>query len=247
MHMPRVCLFAVVVSLAACGGPEPVDMPGDMPYPDELAATVSGATSPTPALTPLRSGIATYYDATGEGNCSFDASPNDLDVAALNAPEYGTSQMCGACAWVEGPQGSVLVRIVDKCPECAAGHLDLSKQAFAKISPLVAGRVDIRWQFVSCPVTGNVRYRYKEGSSQWWTAIQVRNHRLPVSKLEYLRGTTWTPVQRLDYNYFVEPKGMGTGQLRVRITDSKGRVLEDTLPAVSAGRVFDGKSQFPLP
>ena len=55
---------------------------------------------------PLHQGIATYYDATGEGACSFDPSPDDLMVAAMNAEEYDNAAVCGA--YVHGLAGELL-------------------------------------------------------------------------------------------------------------------------------------------
>ena len=95
------------------------------------------------------SGEATYYDADGTGACGFKATPNDLDVAAMNGSQYKKS-WCGQCVLVTGPSGMVKVRIVDLCPGCAFGGLDLSKQAFAAIAALSAGRVKITWHFVPC-------------------------------------------------------------------------------------------------
>jgi expansin (peptidoglycan-binding protein) len=198
------------------------------------------------ALSDFQSGIATWYDATGAGHCGYDASPEDMDVAAMNAPQFNNSAVCGSCAEVEGPQGTVRVRIVDSCPECASGHLDLSKQAFAKIAPLNDGRVTTRWRYVSCKVQGPVRYRIKEGSSQWWTAIQVRNHLLPIQKLEWQKGGSWVEAQREQYNYFVEPGGMGEGPVRIRITATDGQKLEDTLPRIEASVTITGAAQFSL-
>ena len=191
------------------------------------------------------SGVATYYDATGEGACSFDATPNDLDVAAIDMPEWSGSAPCGECAAVTGPNGSVTVRIVDLCPGCEKGHLDLSMSAFAKIADVAAGRVPVSWQVVPCAVAGNVEYRYKEGSSQYWTAIQVRNHRLPIASLEVQLGGAWQPVTRSDYNYFVDAAGVGTtGALTVRITATDGQQLVDALPPVQPALVAPGAAQF---
>ncbi|WP_224244505.1 expansin EXLX1 family cellulose-binding protein [Hyalangium gracile] len=198
------------------------------------------------ALGDFRGGIATWYDATGAGHCGYDASPNDMDVAAMNAPEFSNSAVCGSCAEVEGPQGTVRVRIVDSCPECASGHLDLSKQAFAKIAPINDGRVTTQWRLVSCAVQGPVRYRIKEGSSEWWVGIQVRNHRLPIQKFEYQKNGSWVEVKREPYNYFVASSGMGPGPVKVRITATDGQKLEDTLPEIKAEKTFDGAAQFSL-
>ena len=86
-----------------------------------------------------RSATARTTSADGTGNCSFDASPNDLLVAAMNAPDYDNAAWCGACLEVTGPMGMVTVRVVDQCPGCAHGDLDLSPQAFQMIAPLVGG------------------------------------------------------------------------------------------------------------
>ena len=192
------------------------------------------------------SGVATYYDATGEGACSFDATPNDLDVAAMDMPEWNGSAPCGECAAVTGPKGSVTVRIVDLCPGCETGHLDLSMEAFAKIADVSAGRVPITWQVVPCTVSGNLQYRYKEGSSQYWTAIQVRNSRLAVSAVDVqVGGGAWQSVARSDYNYFVDAAGVGTtGGFNVRVTSVDGQELVDALPAVQSALVVDGAAQF---
>jgi len=198
-----------------------------------------------PSLSTPESGVATYYDATGAGACSFDPSPGDLDVAAIDAPEWDGSGMCGACAQVSGPNGAITVRIVDLCPECERGHLDLSMQAFAKIADVAAGRVPITWQIVPCNVQGNVSYRYKDGSSQYWTAIQVLNHRLPIARLEAQLSGTWQDVPRSDYDYFVRQMGVGTtGSFQVRVTAVDGQTVVDTLPPVSSGGVAYGHAQF---
>jgi len=72
-------------------------------------------------------GEATYYTfADGSGNCGSPATPNDLMVGAMNHTDYAGSAACGACARIVGPQGTVDVRIVDRCPECPQGDIDLS-------------------------------------------------------------------------------------------------------------------------
>ncbi|HEX7667168.1 MAG TPA: expansin EXLX1 family cellulose-binding protein [Polyangiaceae bacterium] len=190
------------------------------------------------------SGVATYYDADGSGNCSFDPSPNDLDVAAMDAPEYANSDVCGECVAVTGPKGSVTVRIVDQCPECEAGHLDLSESAFEKIADKSAGRVPITWNVIECNVSGNLTYHYKDGTSQYWTAIQVRNSRLPIASLEVQSNGTFTKVDRQSYNYFVDAAGAGAGPVTVRVTSIDGQQITDTLPAPSSDSSSPGSAQF---
>ncbi len=207
--------------------------------PDE-----GGATRAVPFGEPQQ-GIATYYDlADGSGACTFDATPDDLDVAALNAVEYSSAAYCGACARVEGPSGAVTVRIVDLCPECAAGHLDLSPAAFEQIAELELGRVDITWTLSTCAVSGPVAYQYKDGANQWWTAVQVRNHRYPITRFEVDKGGGYVELPRMDYNYFLDESGFGPDSVQVRITASTGQTLVDSLPPVQAELVVAGAGQF---
>jgi expansin len=193
-----------------------------------MTAPDGGATMSARPLSAQQDGVATFYDATGAGNCSFDASPQDLRVAAMNAPQWAGSAVCGMCVRVEGPRGGVTVRIVDKCPDCLTGQLDLSREAFAAIADLADGRVPVRWQPVSCEVQGFVVYRFKEGSSQFWTALQVRNTRVPVRSLEVQQGAAWVNVAREDFNFFVQPSGLGPGPYTLRITGSDGQQLTES-------------------
>lgn len=191
-------------------------------------------------------GEGTYYDADGSGNCSFPASPDDLMVAAMNETDYAGSSVCGACVAIDGPDGYVTVRIVDRCPECAPGDIDMSREAFAQIARIEAGRVPISWRYVPCTPSGPVVYHFKDGSNPWWSAVQIRNHRYSIAKLEYLATDgTYREVARENYNYFVETNGMGEGPYTFRVTDVHGQVLEDTdVPFAENGEVA-GAAQFP--
>jgi expansin (peptidoglycan-binding protein) len=194
-----------------------------------------------------RTGEATYYtEADGSGNCGFPATPDDLRVGAMNQADYAGSAACGACAEIDGPQGSVTVRIVDRCPECKPGDIDLSPQAFEELAALQKGRVPITWRYVACPVQGNLVYHFKDGSNPWWTAVQIRNHRFPIAKVAYrTKDGSFKDIERLEYNYFVEPSGMGDGPYTFRVTDTRGNVIEDSgIPLKDNGDVAS-KAQFP--
>jgi expansin (peptidoglycan-binding protein) len=164
----------------------------------------------------------------------------------MNHADYDNAALCGAFIEIVGPKGRVTVRIVDRCPECARGDVDMSPQAFARIADLSAGRVPIRWRIVSPALTGPIAYRFKEGSSQWWTAVQIRNHRNPVARFEYLRSDgQWQTVPREMYNYFVASSGMGPGPYTFRVTDMYGNVLIDAGVPLIEGGVINGAAQFP--
>lgn len=207
------------------------------------ATTPGGGSCDAPP--PMASGEGTYYNADGTGACSFDAT-TDLRVAAMNATDYGTAEWCGACVEVSGPTGTVTVRITDECPGCAKGDLDLSPEAFGMLSPLSAGRIPITWHEVPCDVTGPIAYHFKDGVSQYWAAIQIRNHRYPIASLEAQVGGAWQALGRADYNFFIKSDGLGPGPYALRVTDTRGHVVEDTGIAVGDNVTRTGASQFPL-
>jgi expansin (peptidoglycan-binding protein) len=235
--LPLLALLLALLSLAPARAQAPADPSLWLPLV---------LNQPAPA-NPVHTGIATYYSANGDGACMFGPSPGDLMVSAMNADEYDNAAACGTYVHVSGPKGEVTVRIVDLCPECRLGHLDLSREAFAQIADLPLGRVDITWRVVSPALPGPVAYHFKDGSNQWWTAVQVRNHRNPVAKLEYLdAGGDWVAVPRTDYNYFVQTDpGMGPGPYTFRITDSYGNSLIDSGIAHVENGTVSGAAQFP--
>jgi expansin (peptidoglycan-binding protein) len=252
--MVRAPSLALLI-LAACGpSPDPgtdAGPPGPGvdagPRPDSGPPPDGGppqACDPFPDFT----GEGTYYAADGTGACSFDAhtGSDELLIAAMNAPQWAGSGVCGMCARVTGPMGEVTVRIVDLCPECAMGDLDLSPQAFDHIAERALGRVPITWREVPCDVTGPIEWRIKEGSNQWWTAVQVREHRHRIASVA-IRGDdgTWRDVPRLDYNFFVDTAGFGPGPFTLRATDVHGNVLEDTGITLTEAVDQPGAAQLP--
>ena len=76
--------------------------------------------------------------------------------------------------------------------------------------------------------------------------MQIRNHRNPIIKLEYLNGDQWVRVPRTSYNYFVQTNpGMGPGPYTFRVTDYYGNQLIDSgIPHIENGTI-DGAAQFP--
>ena len=94
-------------------------------------------------------------------------------------------------------------------------------------------------------MSGPLSFRFKEGSSQWWTALQVLDHRLPVRALEARRDDgRWVTLARKDYNYFVSDAGLGPGPYMLRVTASDGQqVIEEGIGLRESG-VVQGRTQF---
>lgn len=93
------------------------------------------------------SGDATFY-SVGSGSCGGTNSESEL-VAALSEELMGSGSngpYCGKSITVNGKDGkSVTVKVVDSCPECAKGDVDLSPTAFEKLGSLDTGVIPITW------------------------------------------------------------------------------------------------------
>jgi expansin (peptidoglycan-binding protein) len=174
----------------------------------------------------------------------FGPSPGNLMVCAMNSAEYDTAAVCGASIHLVGPSGEVTVRVVDLCPECPRGNVDLSKQAFAKIADTILGRVSISWRYVETSVNGPIAYRIKTGSNPWWIGVQVLYHRNPVVKLEADSAGKWLAVPRMSYNYFVRAAGLGPGPYSFRVTDLYGQQLTDNNIPLSPDAITPGAANF---
>ncbi|KAG0006577.1 hypothetical protein BGZ65_006435 [Modicella reniformis] len=148
------------------GGSIPVDPQIEM----DLRKHNQGVTKPpinrsdAPGWTRQGKGDGTFYNpsernAVGgfqQGACEFEYINSVFDyIAALNKPDFGSyrrlsrSPACGQCLQVTGPNGTVQVQVVDMCPGCKSGSVDLSPSAFSKIADLDKGRVPISWE--RCP------------------------------------------------------------------------------------------------
>jgi expansin (peptidoglycan-binding protein) len=172
------------------------------------------------------SGEATHYELAsgGMGNCSYPAPPAGQLYVALPPSEYGSSAACGSYLQVSGPDGSVTVEVIDQCPECQAGHIDLSEQAFAKIAPLSAGLVPVTYRTLADPpLPAPLSMLVKTGSSAYWLALLPINNGNPLATVAVSQGSGgWQELSRTTYGYWLASSGAGPGPFSVRLTDSLG-------------------------
>lgn len=240
----RSRLALVLAGIAACRAASDEPRGGAAGRVAERLVTRTSACAVEPPA--AVAGTATYYDLTSRGSCSFapDAAADRM-IAAVSGADYAHAGSCGTCLAVAGPRGEVVVRVVDLCPGCRRGDLDLGRDAFAQIAPLSAGRTKVTWREVPCPVTGPVVYQVKPGSNPQWTAIQLLNHRHRIARLEArdTRGA-YHAMARTDDNYFVARGGLGPGPYALRVSDVQGHALEDG--AIALGPAAQpGAAQFP--
>jgi expansin (peptidoglycan-binding protein) len=193
-----------------------------------------GSACAAPPTTTAKSGKATFYDlGGGTGNCSYPSAPADDLFVALGASEYAGAAACGSYLDVTGPKGKVRVKVVDSCPPCAPGHIDLSRTAFKKIGNEIDGIIKVKYKLVPRAATpGPVTVRVKEGSSRFWLALLIDNHASPLASVR-VAGKT---AKRADFNYWIIDGGAGAGPFSIKITDVNGRTTTATGVKLSPGK-----------
>jgi expansin (peptidoglycan-binding protein) len=179
-------------------------------------------------------GEGTFYElGDGIGNCGFTAVDEPM-YAAVNMTDYEDAHSCGAFVAVTGPAGNtVQVRIIDRCPECRPGDIDLNPAAFAQLADPQRGRIPISWSLVSPAQVPNLAVRVKDRSVKEWVGFQPVDQRNPVDSLEVLGIDGWHGLPRTDYNYFLADHldaVVGAGPYTVRLTDIYGEQL--TVPGI---------------
>lgn len=190
-------------------------------------------------------GEATYYSYTEGGNCSFGAEANPM-VAAMNIAQYDGSAMCGRWVRVTGPLGSVDVKIVDMCPVCPEGDIDLNLPAFEQIAERPNGRVPITWETIPEPGTNDLGIHIRESSNPWWKQFQVRNHRYGIVSFEYLGTNGYELLPRESYNMFTWSSGTAEeGPFTLRLTDVHGQVVVVPDVPFVADATYTSSVQFP--
>lgn len=169
-------------------------------------------------------GIATHYVLQGLPNCSYPSPPADGLFVALSPSEYDSAGACGGYLEVTGPDGSVRVEVIDQCPECASGHIDLSETAFAALAPLSAGLINVSYTSLTDPaLPGPITMEVKTGSSPYWLALLAGNTGNPLASVQVRTASgRWVSLARANYNYWIAPSGAGSGPFTVRLTDTAG-------------------------
>ena len=198
----------------------------------------------------IHTGEGTFYGGGYEGGCAMlDPVSRDYWIVAMNLADYNDAQLAGAYIEVTGELGTINMLVTDLLPEGKKGDLDLYTDAFPLIAPVEKGRVPVSWKIIPLDSAENapMSYKFKEGSSPFWCGVQVRNHRYPITKLEYLNDKgEFVEINRRPYNYF-ESMEMGPGPYTFRITDIYGQqVIDRDIPLSEDDTViYEGHAQLP--
>jgi expansin (peptidoglycan-binding protein) len=202
--------------------------------PNGTYQTACGYLGTESGMTDTVEEIATMSPASGT---YFAAIPG------ASGSTFDTVNDCGACAQITNGGKSIIVTIIDECPEdsnapCKSdptGHLDLSYSALNALGYSNGDPSGTTWKMVPCPVTGNVFARIKSGNPN---QVFIENSVLAITNVT-MNGSGG---QHLNYGPW-QMNGNVAGQT-LTLTDKAGRTLQITANG-SADQQYDTGKQFP--
>ncbi len=223
-------IAAAVIALAVGLG----QLPGGAAVLPAAAGSVASA-----------SGTATHYLLLkGGGNCSYPAPPTNRLFVALSPQEYDGAAPCGSYLLVKGAHGTVRVKVIDQCPKCKPGHIDLSETAFGALAHLGAGTIHVSYHTIANPpLPATVAFLVQGGSSQYWLAFIVMNTGNPIASVQLRTGPdSWLNLTHASWNGWVAPQGDGLGPFTVRVTDTLHHQVTIGNIALKTGTVQHSKT-----
>ncbi|THH05074.1 hypothetical protein EW145_g5059 [Phellinidium pouzarii] len=88
----------------------------------------------------------TYYEP-GDGACGGKNGPNDM-IVAINSAQYENGAHCWKMITIMSNGKQIKAQVVDECPGCPVGGLDLSPSLFQHFAPLDEGVISGHWSFI---------------------------------------------------------------------------------------------------
>jgi hypothetical protein len=123
-----------------------LDGPPAAPLVDVRASDTTIGLAPRSAESGADNVPFTWY-RDGLGACGHRNKPSDF-IVALSSAQYGSGQYCGRRVEIYANGRSAVAEIVDECPGCGAGGLDLSQGLFDHFAPDREGVIYGSWRFV---------------------------------------------------------------------------------------------------
>ncbi|KAJ3369166.1 hypothetical protein GGF31_005447 [Allomyces arbusculus] len=139
MHSTSILSLALLALVAAVSAaPQPV-------YTGTARlALFARASTPATPLFKRHTGDATFYDV-GLGSCGV-TNNNGEQVVAVNAAQMNKA-LCGTCVSLSYGNKQGCAKIMDTCPGCKSGDLDLSPATFHVFNEDAVGRFQLSWSF----------------------------------------------------------------------------------------------------
>jgi hypothetical protein len=215
-------LLAALLAACASRGTEGTGDAGIAPRTDTSGTCAANCDAAAPSI-PELTDTSGYGDVTTYGNvadprpsaggaCNYGPTgiPDFAAIQVDRIPGDGQGQwrggrVCGQCAEVRARTlsgwKSVVVRIVDKCPDANCG-IDLGGAPAKTLMADKPGRYSGEWRFVPCDghpgaSDGAPTLQVKDGSNAWWSIVQVRNpsERILSMRIRKAGTAAWTDLE----------------------------------------------------
>jgi expansin (peptidoglycan-binding protein) len=188
-------------------------------------------------------GSASHYTAGRNGMCNL-GTPAEGAYAALGRAEYAGGKACGTYLDVTGPKGTTRVQVVDMCPGCPAGKVDLGTGAFARIGELSAGIISVTYGQVRDPQVGPLQVKLTGGTNRSSLTAIVNNHGNPLSAVELQTPSGFVALRHNVDNTWNGPSGAVSAPVTLRISDVHGHQV--LVPGLALGQAGFQQTQTPL-
>lgn len=207
-----------------------------------------------------QTGEATYFSESLAGRCTISPTlppwGNELTYhVAMSSDQYASTDAsagCGLCiagsylgtgAGNTPPPDTFTALVVDECPGCGTGDLDLAENG-------ADGRWNISWQAIDCPVGEDKLAYLLQGSNPFYIKLGVRNHRIGIKAIQIKSqaNAPFITAARTTDNFFTcndcpEPLEF---PMPIRILGVNNQVIEDWVPALTNDVLMNGVNQVQL-
>lgn len=198
-------------------------------------------------------GQGTAYSNAVSNGMNFACSYRFLNpwartnFVAMNSEQWADGSTCGRCVRARCTDSQctnndfVTLYVVDKCPECKYGDLDMSIPAYKQVTGLWPNRLEIEWEWTTCAqdMTGSIHWDPKDGSNENWQAFYVSN---PAQALKsvMLNGKE---LQRQTFNFWVHSSSLGSAPYELEFVSLNGtsvvKTVDDVLKSMDLGINFN--------
>mmetsp|Transcript_6942 Transcript_6942/g.13825 ORF Transcript_6942/g.13825 Transcript_6942/m.13825 type:complete len:252 (+) Transcript_6942:1499-2254(+) len=185
-------------------------------------------------------GDGTAYSHSVNNATGFACSMREIppkakrNFVAINSAQWNNGTDCGKCVevWCEDSfcvnrYTPVKLMIMDLCPECSKGDLDLSIPAYEEVTGRWPHRLKFAWRYIDCSEEFNfedqIRMDLKKGPNTWWRAFYFSGNRYPIVNVT-LNGRE---LGRSQFNFFNDWSTLAeTGPYKLTLTADTGETIE---------------------
>ncbi|EQC35424.1 hypothetical protein SDRG_07134 [Saprolegnia diclina VS20] len=166
---------------------------------------------------------------------------------SLSAQQWARGANCGRCVQAQCSNCPsplpITAQVTDRCADCAAGDIDVSRPMFQALFGTPTGRRPLQWGFVDCPVEATLSLCTKPRNTSLYTIfIQPTNTVSGVANMtiDGFKG-------RLSANgsyFFKAPMPRNWSDVHINLTATNGEKIVAATVALRSGRCVTIPYQF---